>query len=400
MRRFAKVDVPRLAAPANLVWCAGFVLAAQSSTSRAAVDLTPYAGVSYAYQSNPLYQWNGASTDLAVSSASLLKLEGGGDARFTWSRQTLTANAGVRRFEYENLGYLQRTEETLAGKYEWSPTSDVVAGGSYRYDHRMVPFEELGDSREKLMETERAAGALLNLQLPRAWEARSRLDARDILSPRPGVPDLSLHETSFSEALRRAHGTLSLGVDGEYRSGSYHGAGAPSATTYQQVTVQLASERSIAGFSNFSSALGYTKRKDTPGTGVSTVTGFIRYERNITGKTSGEVFIRRAVNSYITGTSSEIDTGVGMRAAWQPTVRIRAEVSLALTRSELPGSGGAASPSRRDRYGLTTIQLRYQVFNGLSVGPYGRYALRSSNEPAFGFNAKEFGIELVFREPR
>src|SRR5690349_15979031 len=117
MRRFGEVDVRCWARPAKLAGyaVAGLLFAAESSTAVASVELTPYATVGYAHQSNPLYQWSGTPLHLSAPADSLLRLEGGADARFAWSRQTLTASASVRRFEYDELSYLGRTEERLNG---------------------------------------------------------------------------------------------------------------------------------------------------------------------------------------------------------------------------------------------------------------------------------------------
>src|SRR5262245_60791208 len=112
MLRFGKVDVRRRwALPAIRAWpgCAGRFLIGESSTAVASVELSPYATVAYAYQSNPLYQWSGAPVHLSATSDSLLRAEGGADARLLWSRQSLTATAVVRHFEYAQLDNLERT---------------------------------------------------------------------------------------------------------------------------------------------------------------------------------------------------------------------------------------------------------------------------------------------------
>jgi hypothetical protein len=304
----------------------------------------------------------------------------------------------IRQFEYADLDYLERTEDLLTANYDWTPTSNVGAGASYRHEHRMVPFDELAVVREALMETENAAAASLSVQLPQALQLMSRFGVRDLDSPRPGVPDLNLHETSLRETLRRPVANLSVGLDGEYLNGSYHGAGNFVARDYDQLSLHVIADRVISGFSTFSTALGYTKRDESGAAGISTFTGFVRYERTFTGKTAGEMFLRRDVNTYISGASAEVNTAFGVRASWQPTTKLLAEISLVRTLTDYPRNGAASS--RQDHYQYTDIQLHYQATEYLSLVPYGRYAARSSNQPLYGFNATEVGIELVFREPR
>jgi Putative beta-barrel porin 2 len=396
MRPFAKTDFTRWAGLANvgLCSCAGFALAVVAIPTRAETELTPYASVSYAYQSNPFYQWGGTSVPITASD-SLVRLVGGADLRFVKSRQSFTANAEVRRFEYDRFNELTRTEHSLSGAYDWTPTPNTTVGATYRHERRLVPLEELANVHEPLIEREDVLAASLAQRIAAAWGLESRVQARDLASPRPGVPDLDLHENSLHETLRRALGSVSVGADFEYLSGSYHGAGILDARDYRQVTLQLAAERAIADFSTVECALGYTKRDDRPnGGGISTVTGFARYQRSLTGKTSADVFVRRSVNSYISTVSSEIDTVIGASATWRPTVKLATIVTAAFTRSDFSGS------SRRDDYQALTLQIQYQVLQSLALSPYARYASRTSNVHTFGFNASEFGIELVLREPR
>jgi hypothetical protein len=367
--------------------------------SLAAVDLTPYATASYEHQSNP-FNLSGDSQSTARFADSLLLLRAGLDARIGSPRQALVAVAEIRRFDYRDLVFLGRTEEMLDGSYQWALTSLVDGSVGYLHEHRMVPFDELAGSREQLMETEDAGAASLNLSSRNGWRLESRVKARDLASPRPGVAGLTLRETSIHEAVRRQLKTLSVGLDGEYLSGSYKGAAQPLTPHYRQTSVLLAGERRIAGFTSFEFGVGHTRRNDSAGADVSAFSGLLSYKRELTGKTAVEASLTRAVNSYLTTAGSEIDTGLALQIAWQPTAKLQVASAFKMIHSTFPGQRFDSESSRRDRYRIVTLDIRCQVFYWLAIHPYARHALRSSSVPTLGFNANAIGLELVFKESK
>jgi hypothetical protein len=377
-----------------------FALAAKSLASFAAVDLAPYAAASYEYQSNPLYQWSGSPAGGAESADALVLLRAGIDARLAFSRQALVGNAEIRRFDYRDLTSLERTEGMLNGSYQWALTSLVNGSVDYRHERRMVPFDELADTHELLMETEDAGTAALNLTSRTGWRLESRVHVRSLDSPRPGVAQLNLRETSIHEAIRRVLKTLSMGLDGEHLSGSYGGAGQLGTPRYRQTMVQLAAERTIVELSTFECAIGYTRRDAAGGAGTSAFTGLLGYERAITSKTSVEARLTRAVNSYVTRVSSATDTELALAVAWRPTGKLQVAPTFAVIRSEFPAQAFDSESSRHDRYRVMALDIRYQVLDWLSLHPYARHALRSSNVTAFGFNASAIGLELAFKESK
>ncbi len=379
-------------------WLTGLALSANSILSFAAGDFTPFATASYEYQSNPFLQSNGSPSRLAESADALVLLRAGMDAWISSSRQALVATSEVRRFDYRELTSLERTESQLAGTYRWSLTSLVSGSVEYRHEHRMVPFDELADTRELLMETEDTPTATLSLTSRTGWGLESRLRVRALDSPRPDAPQLNLHETAVHEAVRRTLKSTSAGLDVEHLSGSYGGATQLGARSYRQTTVQLAGERKIAGFSAFEGAIGYTRRDDAIGAGASAFTGLLGYQRALSSKTSLEARFTRAVNSYVTSAGSVLDTGLSLALTWRLTAKTQVSPAFSMMRSELSAQPFASGSSRRDLYRVLTLDIRYQVLDWLSLHPYARRAVRSSNSPAFGFDANAIGLELAFKE--
>lgn len=375
---------------------------AKSVITLAAANAVPYAAAGYEYQSNPFYEWNGLRSGGLSGSDTLLKLRAGVDALLDWSRQSLALDAEVRRTDYHTFSRLSHTEALLDGSFRWAFTSLVDGTAEYRHERRMVPFDELpADVRELLLETEDSGSASVNVQTRNGWRLESRAKIRNLASPRPDLPDLNLRESSIHEALRRTVGAFAVGLDAEYLSGSYTGAGQLGTAHYRQTTVLLAAERKVIGLSTFESAIGYTYRAQSELEGsVSAVTGTLGYERELTGKTSAGVLLTRAVNSYVTAAGSEVDSTLSLHGSWQPTSKIQVTPAYTLTYSNFPRQTLDSEPGRHDRYQAVAIDIRYQALDSLSLHTYGRYDLRSSNEPSFGFNASAVGLELVLREPQ
>jgi hypothetical protein len=377
----------------------GWVLTTKVMATLAAVTVTPYAAGGYEYESNPFYEWNGASVGNGAGDTPR-KLRAGMDAQLVWSRQSLQATAEVRRIDYRDFSFLGHTEALLNGTFRWAVTSLVDGSAEYRHERRMVPFDELPATvREILLETEDIGGASLNVQTLDGWRLESRGSLRNLSAPRPGFPELNLREDSIHEALRRTFGSLALGLDAEYLSGSYTGAGELGTPRYTQTSVLLAAERKVAGLSTFQSAVGYTYRAQSQvGGNVSAVTGTLGYQRDLSSKTSVGVLLTRAINSYVTAAGSEIDTGLSLNANWQATSKIRVTPAYTLMHSDFPRLTLDSGPGRHDRYQVVALDIRYQALSWLLLRTYGRYDLRSSNVPTFGFNASAIGLELVFKE--
>jgi hypothetical protein len=405
MHPIRKKGLRRANAPPQGAWwrCVGLALAAKSLAAVGESRFTPYAAGTLEYQSNPFYEWGGLRNSTTSSSDTLRKLRGGVEAQLDWSRQSLAVMAEARRIDYRHLTYLGHTEALFDGNLQWAFTSLVRGAAEYRRERRMVPFAELSPgARELLLETEDWGAASLTIQTLAGWRLDTRVKLRRLASPRPGLPELDLRESSVHQALRRTFSRLSVGLDVEYLRGSYGGAGKIGSPTYDEGSIGLAAEHRITGLSSFEGAVGYTRRTESPGSKVSAVTGMLGYKRDLTGKTSLEVLLTRTVNSYVTTAGSEIDTACSFRATWQVTGKIELAPSFNLIYSHFPGSAGpgSAGESRRDRYEAAGFDLRYQVLDWLSIHPYGRYDLRSSNVAAYGFNATAIGVELLLREAR
>jgi hypothetical protein len=401
MNPLRKEGLRRTRALHNEAWCRylGLALAAKTVATFGEGTLTPYLAGAYEYESNPFYEWSGTPATVASSSDTLFRTRAGLDAHYSWSREILDVSAELRRIDYHQYSYLSHSEQTFNGKFQIGITSLVTATAEYRHEHRMVPFDELpAGTRELFLETEDLGSASVGVQTMGGWSFETRVGARSLDSPRPDVPNLDLRESSIHESIRRMFSQLALGLDGEYLAGSYTGGGELGSPSYHQGTVQLAGEHRTPGLSSFEGAIGYTHRSQTNGGSVSEITGKLGYKREFSGKTSAEFLLTRVVNSYLTTTGSEVDSVAAVKMTWQATTRIEVVPVFSLTYSDFPGQSFGSGSARRDRYEAVTLDIRYQVLDWLSLRPYGRYDVRSSNVPSYGFNASAIGLELLIQE--
>lgn len=371
--------------------------------AHAEVQVSPYVAAEYEHTSNIFYEWGGVPATVGRNGAArgdtIRALRGGLDARISWSRQKLFVIAEARRFDYHNFNSLDHYEGLLDGSLDWQLARLLDGSLEYRHERRMVPFSELAAARNLLLETEDVGTASMNVQVAPAWRWENRVKIRNLDSPRPGLPRLSLREYSLHEGVRYLVAAVAVGLDGEYLDGKFGGATGLAATAYRQSTAQLAGEYQPSGRSSLNGAIGYTRRNGLSSDGVSAVTGVLRYQCYFTGKTSATLQLLRGVNSYVTTAGTEVDTGASLQATWQPTTRIQVSPGLSLMRSEFPGQTFGSATVRRDHFESFTLDIEYQTFDWLSVHPYGRYNFRSSTIAGFGFNVTEVGVELRVKVP-
>jgi hypothetical protein len=389
-----------------------FAAATRSITAFAGVQLSPYAAGEYEHSSNIFYQGGGlATTPVGTNGSgtadSILKSRLGIDAEYDWSQQKFFATAEGRRFVYNNFSSLDHNEGLLNGGLDWKLTHLLDGALEYRHERRMVPFSEIPSTRTLFLETEDIGTAAVNVQVAARWRWENRFKIRNLDSPRAGLPNLKLRETSEHEAVRYlVVGGLSVGLDAEYLQGSFSGItglATPFYTptsSYHQTTGQLAVDYKVSGLSTLNAAVGYTSRSDLGGAGTAAVSGQVRYERELTGKTSASLQLFRLVNSYVTTAGTEVDTGVAAKLIWRPTERIEVSPGYYYTQSSFPGQTFGSGSSRSDNFQAITLDVRYHVLDSVELHPYSRYNVRRSNIASDGFNVTEVGLELLVKVPK
>jgi hypothetical protein len=324
------------------------------------------------------------------------------DALYVVDQQKFFGTAEFRHFDYDNFTSLDHNEELIDGGliFKSSPLFD----GTIEYTHQksMVLFQELSAATSLILETESNAKAAFNVNITPEWRLESTVRDRLLDSPREEVPGLSLHEDAIREGLRYLGMTnLSAGVDVEYLQGKYQHDPTALDPNYHQVSALLAANYVISGLTNFNGSLGYTSRVDQSSSELSGVTGSIGYRHSLTGKTTINVQLSRALSSYVTTGGNEIDTSASGSVTWQATYKLGVTAGYAYTISKYPDTpDGAIVVDRDDHYQSANIEGVYHILKWLSIRPYAKYMTRHSNVPINSFDSNIVGIELIAKQIR
>jgi hypothetical protein len=373
--------------------------------SVAQLAATPHAAVDVEHNSNVFDLSSSGAAPAGKNGATFgdttTQLRAGVDGTYLLSQQKFFAVAEVRHIDYQNFTSLSHNEETLNTGLSWTVSRILDGKLDYLYEQRMVQFMDLAASTALILETENRARASANVKFTPEWRLDSMFTDRILNSPRNDVPALSLHEDSIHEAVRYLGvANLAAGVDVEYLSGTYRHDSIALNPKYDQTTVALAGTYVISGLTDFKGAIGYTRRNDQSTTGgQSALTGNLDYRRALTPKTTLDLNLNRAVNSYLTTGGNELDTTAGFTVAWQATYKTTVKVGYSWTNSSFSQSAVNGQDTRVDHFQAANAELNYLVLRWLSIRPYARYLTRSSSQGLFDFNGTIVGIEIQAKPP-
>lgn len=381
-----------------LIWAAG-------SPAWAGGTLTPYVAEDLEHNSNIFYLPNGpepVGKNGPTFADSFLQSRAGVDGIYLLDQQKFFGTAEFRRFDYNAFNELNHNEQLFDGGLKWRLGRSVDGLLEYKHERRMVLFQDLASATNLTLETENDATASANINVTPEWRVESTAKDRKLDSPRVDVPGLSLHEDSIREGLKYLGvANLSAGLEAEYLGGQYAHDPLALNPDYHQISAALAATYVVSGWTNFTGNLGYTRRADPTNSGLSGVTGSIAYQHRLTGKTSINAKLNRALNSYLTTGGNEIDTTAALAVDWQATYKILVRAGYSYTNSKFPQTpNGALSIDRVDHFQSANVEMTYQVLHWLSIRPYARYQTRHSNESTFSFNGNIVGIEILAKPLR
>jgi hypothetical protein len=369
------------------------------AASFAQLTANPYAGESFDYNTDIFYLPTSGPAPIGKNgptfSDTTLRSRVGLDADYLWDAQDFYAKVEGRRYDYDHFTYLDHDEGTVSGGLKWV-AGDLLNGTvDYHHERSMVQFTDLIDVTQLILQTENTALASANLMVTPDWRVESTLKNRELYSPRPDAPSLSLHEDSITEGVRYLGlGDFTAGGDLQYLKGTYSNAPLSEAAglRYHQITIEGAGSYIVSGLTTVTGNLGYTRRSDDAGDDVSGITGKIVYKRDLTVKTSVGAEFDRGINSYVTSASSEVDTSLQVFAKWLATYRLTVRASYKWTDSQFPQFGGG---DRVDHVQFADLDATYDLFHWLSIRPYVRYQTRSSTLENYSYNSTGLGIEFL-----
>jgi Putative beta-barrel porin 2 len=387
-----------------LLWGVG--TAGLALTAKAGGVITPYAAEDIEHNTNIFDLPKSGGTPVGkhgpTFADTFFDTRAGVEGTYLLDEQKFFGTAEFRHFDYDNFTDLNHNEELFDGGLKWKLARIVDGLFEFRHEQRIVQFQDLAASTQLILETENNVTASANVNLNPEWRLESLGRDHALSSPRNDVPGLSLHEYSIREGLKYLGvANLAAGVEVEYLEGKYNHDPLALNPNYHQITVAGAATYVVSGLTNFTGNLGYSRRADPSNAGLSGLTGSLGYQRSVTAKTSVNVLVSRALNTYVTTGGNEVDTSAGATVNYQATYKILVRAGYSYTDSKFPGTpNGAATIDRADHLQFATLDLTYQVLHWLSIRPYARYQTRHSNVEGFTFDGNVIGVELLAKQFR
>ena len=379
-----------------LVWMTGAPMLALADGV-----VTPYAAEAVEHNTNvfdlPKNGPEPVGKDGPTFADTFLESRAGVEGSYLIDQQKFFGTAEFRHFIYDKFTVLNHNEELFDGGLKWKFGGAVDGQLEYKHEQRMVQFQDVAASTQLILETENDATASINVNVNPEWRVESLARDSNLASPRSDVPGLSLHEDSIREGLKYLGvANLSAGVEAEYLDGRYNDDPLALNPNYHQVGAAFAATYIISGLTNFTGNLGYTRRTDPTNSGLSGITGSIGYQHSLTGKTTINFQLSRALNTYVTTGGNEIDTSAAVTLNWQATYKMLVRAGVSYTDSKFPQApDGAAYIERVDHFQTANVDVTYQALHWLSIRPYVRYQTRHSNDQIYGFTGNIIGVELI-----
>lgn len=365
----------------------------------AEVDFKPYAAVEYAHNSNVFAQRQDLSSTGEERSDASLTYGAGLDVLGQFGRQQLTLSAKGSRERYQEFDQLDHDEYDASLQWDWKFARIFDGMLSYGQLQRMVPFADTQESTTDLLLEKGARGtAEVNVAVTPAWRVETQAVRTDFDSPRPGAPNLQQKETLVGAGLKYVGvARLSAGLEFTDTDGEVSGSPDTTDSEYKQKTAQFAANYEVSGKTSLAVSLGRTKREDDVQGDVSATTGALSYAHTLTRKTSVNVEVNRAVNSYLTqdGVQSELSTGADLGLTWRVTGKTSFGLTAGYHESKFPGQAASEIvDERKDDFVYAAFEINYQMLRRLLIRPFVRYEDRDSNDPTFVYDSKVAGVQI------
>jgi hypothetical protein len=369
--------------------------------------LSVYASPQYEYSTNVYFLPSGTpvpgTTDTRHGDGYVV-YRGGFNADYQVSEQDFFVHLDAADYQYQHFTQLNRDEYQADAGWRWWLSRDLTGSFDVSRSRSMLPFSSLLQEQDTpVLQTAQKEAATVKYQFNPDWRVDGSVSENKTTSPVPAAALLNLKETSLSTMLTYTQNVrLTGGGRVTYVSGQYEDGVTSLAPTYHEIELAGVANYAAKGLSSFSGALGYTRRSSTSGfNSVSSVTGSLDYKRELTGKTSMDLSLTRAVNSNISNTGSEVDTTAAGSLKWQATYKIGVSLGYSWTQRFLPGQNGSATalvdigPDRTDHQQYAFLNVDYQVLRWLVVRPYANFQTRSSNALDGTYNATIVGIVVT-----
>jgi hypothetical protein len=396
-------------------------LLASPVSALAELALTAAGDVRYEYNTNVFDLQQGFPTPftpLGVTNGNDIKYSDsyiayGGklDASYLLSQQQFYATVLGTEYRYDRFTELDHSEYTFDGGWDWKVGRLWDGVLDVTRIRSMVSFWNVVGTSLTL-QTEQRETAKASVQATPDWRAEFTGVTRKVDQPQIAAPDLSLTETSGQAAIKYT-GTAGVtsGLTATYLKGSFKNTGPAVSPSYTQESAGLTATDVVTGLSTFKGQIGYTRRSSDSGiNNIGGVTGELDYQRALTGKTSVEADLTRAINVYLTNDASEIDSVAVLSATWQATYKVGVVLSYNFTYRQLPrqgdalGAGGVVvgtGTEQTERLSTPSLAVTYTPVPWLVLKPYVNYQTRASENFVGGdFNSTVVGVQFTLQLQR
>lgn len=398
----------------------------------------PYVAGQYQYDSN-VYRFSQQVREVTgtpVTDDRIVRLRGGADLGYRWSRQTLQAMGEYRRLRFDEFTALDHDEHLLETAFEGWVFDLVRLQAGARSEERMASFEDRR-STQLTIENEQLGHADLTLAVTPAWSVLAGVRGRRLRSPLPSAPALPLPapgvaarnaSPGFAVHERAAHLGLQHGIENkehpeleaplriagllEYSTVGYSGVTEQPPTPpgvardnfdgYALLVLGVSLNYSVSELSNFDAKLAASRYNpsNTAVTSRPDMTGEIGYLRKVTALTEVNARLFRRIVPYVATADSTTDTGVSVGARWEPVRDLTVMGDYSVASSAFGGLSRVAPENlgRNDTLQNATLSVAYpKLDHALFLRVFGAYTDRSSNRSYDDFRDVAFGAELSFR---
>ncbi|HEX5757528.1 MAG TPA: hypothetical protein VFY12_14415 [Arenimonas sp.] len=369
-----------------------------SPAASAQVQVSPYVATQIEYDSNIFDLPERSESGNTAIGDLVLKGLVGTEFEWTLGQQRLHAKLEQRRIEYQHLTELDHSESLFDLGLDWRRGSLLDGTLRYRRERRMAAFTDRIIT-DLAIETEREAGASVNLAVSPRWRLESAFESRQLRSPLPEFPQFQLEEDTSQLGVRyQVDDVVAAGIVFETIHGEY--SGQINAPSFEQSSVSLVAARTVPGLMQIDATLGYTRRKDddSTGAGQSVVTGSLGYQRELSGKTSLRLNAFRRLRSNTAGTDGVEEFGLDATLRWQLTQKSALDATYQWTNSDYGNNGPFESgAARRDQMHQFKLTGTWHARPWLALRPFVGYQQRTANQPLFRFSGYTVGFAIALR---
>jgi hypothetical protein len=386
-----------------LVVSAAIVLLVVPITARAQFAGSASGSVQYEHNSNLFAVDSGfpqPGTSNHRGGDSFVAYQGGFNVNYLWGLQQLYATASASEFKYQRFTELDNTAYNIDMGLKWKLGNDLDGKFDVSRSRAMVQFYDLNATTLSLSTSQRET-AEIGVKLPSEWRLEGSASSSTSTQPLPTQPDLQFKETSGAVATKYLGvAGFTMGFNAGFTSGDFQGTNGIGNTSYRQTTGGVDGSYQ-SGRSTFDGQLGYTRRTSADGINdTSGFTGAIDVTDQLTPKTSVLVKLSRALNSYLTNASAEVDSTAAFSVNWQATYKLTAGLSYTFTYRQYPGQGNdPVGSERRDIQEYVSLSVGYQPRRWLVIKPYANIQTRSSVNIGAAFNQTIYGVYFTVLTP-